>query len=156
MCVIVSTHFSRNNRTMGKIAEKKTKYQGKSGISQKHDKMKKTTNRERDEGIFSVQMHEVVTAVCTCMHFARNTINFVFIPSFRAPHDRPGLVNVSSVKNFHGFTRRRHYDATYVNTIAGKRRKNERGRHEGEYPAGANEGEKSSDVVFGRSSRGGK
>jgi len=29
----------------------------------------------------------------------------------------------------------RHYDAAYVNTIAGKWRKNERGRHEGEYPA---------------------
>lgn len=30
---------------------------------------------------------------------------------------------------------RRHYDAAYVNTIAEKWRKNERGRHEGEYPA---------------------
>lgn len=30
---------------------------------------------------------------------------------------------------------RRHYVAAYVNTIAGKWRKNERRRHEGEYPA---------------------
>jgi len=124
-------------------------YQGKGGISQNHDKVEKTTDKERDE-VFSVQMHEVVTAVCTCMHFARNTINFVFIPSFRAPHDRPGLVNVHPWKIFMVSPGRRHYDAAYVNTIAGKRRKNERGRHEGEYPADANEGEKSSDVVFGR------
>lgn len=82
MCV-VSTHFSGSNRTTGytKVARgKKVEHEGK---VLKHE-VGKTTDREEAKGLFSVQMHEVATAICTHAHaLLWNIINFVFIPSFR-------------------------------------------------------------------------
>jgi len=79
----------------------------------------------------------------TCIRIFRGILlisySFLLFAS-HALHDRPKLVNVRRWKIFMVSPERRYYDAAYVNTIAGKRCKNERGRHEGEYPAGANEG----------------
>jgi len=65
MCVIVSTHFSGSNRATGymKVAWKK-RWKGTWGESAK-TRGGKDDRQGRGEGAFSVQMHEVVTAICT-------------------------------------------------------------------------------------------
>lgn len=55
----------------------------------KHDEVEKTTDRGEAKELFSVQMHRVVTAVCT---HARTRCGILLISySFLlfAPHDRP-------------------------------------------------------------------
>lgn len=63
--VIVSTHFSGSNRATEytKVARrKKAEHQGK---VRKHDEVEKTIDRAEAKELFSVQMHRVVTAICT-------------------------------------------------------------------------------------------
>lgn len=91
-------------------------------------------------------------AVATTVRTHARTLRGILLISYSfllfASRDRSCSLMFAPWKMLTGLTRTpRHYDAAYVNTITGKLRKNERGQHEGEYPAGANEGERSSDVV---------
>lgn len=157
MCLIVSMHFSGSNRATRLYescsGEKKAEHQGR---VRKHDEVEKTTDRGGVKELFSIQMHGAVTVVYAHMHALCGILLISYSFFLFAPRSsRSSLLVNARRKMFMILPGRCHYNAAYVNTIAKKRRKNERG-HEGEYPVDANEGERSSDVVFGRKSRGRK
>lgn len=142
MCVIVSMHFSGSNRATRLYESCSGKKSGTSGEGAKTRRGGKDDRQGRAKGLFSIQMHVCDGGLCTHARTLRGILLISYSFLLFSPYSSRSslLVNARPRKILMVSPGRRHYNAAYVNTIAGKRRKNEKGRHEGEYPAGANEG----------------
>lgn len=84
MRVIVSTHFSGSNRVT-EHARACSKGRGKKREEHRGRRCENTTVwKEGEQGSFQVSAYKCMKLPGS-LHFARNTINFVFTPSFSAP-----------------------------------------------------------------------